>query len=561
MKRLFQFALGLLALPCVCAAASVALNNHGTIQNVSGHSVNDTTNMSVTAGGSNVVAFFPVMWDDTSGGAITAISYNGVSILSNVACGPAGPAPGDNGYVEVFYYINPPTGTKTLAITGNSSVNEIYYNIVSFTGVNQTTPVRSGTCQTAATSTGSGKTASLTITSNTSDLTMSAIDVNLLSSTNQTSDGITTAGILAAGSDHATTAASSVTHTWTTTATGQDYAMVGFSIEAAGGNAYVGNMSETNTASDSLARSAAFGRSDTETNTASDALARAGNFLRADAETNTASDALARVANYGRGPSETNTVSDGVARLGRFGRGDTETNAATDALGRMAGFARAATETNAASDALARVGEFGRGDTETNVAADALGRVGNFARADAETNTAGDLISALRPGKPYTATLNELLSFSDALGRRGNFARTDTETNTASAALGRTANFGRAPAEQNTASDALARMAALRRQNQEAEVVSDFLARTLAANRGTAELLVVTDVLGERWTGRLIILPRHTFATPGQRTSEAAPGQTTAGSATNTLKSGSAPATAKTGTAPASRKAGSAPQH
>jgi hypothetical protein len=242
--------------------------------------------MSVTAGGSNIVAFFPVMWDHTSGGAITAISYNGVSILSNVACGPTS-AGGNDNYAEIFYYINPPTGTKTLAITGNSSVNEIYYNIVSFTGVNQTTPVRSGTCQTSAGTTGgSTSTVSVTITSNTSDLTMTAIDMNALSSTNQTSDGINTGGSLAAGSDHATTAASSVTHTWTAT-TSDGYALVGFSVQVAS-TAHTASMSESNIASDAVARKVSFGRGPAESNTASDAVARRLSFGRGDSESNTA---------------------------------------------------------------------------------------------------------------------------------------------------------------------------------------------------------------------------------------------------------------------------------
>jgi hypothetical protein len=130
--------------------------------------------------------------------------------------------------------------------------------------------------------------------------------------------------------------------------------------------------SEVNTASDALGRVAAFGRGDSESNTASDAVARAGVFGRTDGENNTASDALGRVAAFGRGDSESNTTSDAVARAGVFGRTDSESNTASDALARLAGFARADIESIPASDAIARLGSFARADSESNTTLDAL---------------------------------------------------------------------------------------------------------------------------------------------------------------------------------------------
>jgi hypothetical protein len=189
----------------------------------------------VNTGGTNVVAFFPVCYDGTTGLSVTSISFNSVSILSNTA-GAAVNDTTSNVYCQTFYYINPPTGSHTLAISVTGAT-EIYGNAVAFQGVNQTTPVRSGTYTSCTPTTGASCGGviyhpALVITSNSNDLTFSCIetgDSGSVTSTSQTSDGINNNGTNGIGSDHATTAGASITSTWTITEAA--YALLGFSIQ------------------------------------------------------------------------------------------------------------------------------------------------------------------------------------------------------------------------------------------------------------------------------------------------------------------------------------------
>jgi hypothetical protein len=184
----------------------------------------------VTASGHPNLAAFACVGYDTNGTTVTAITYGGQAMTS---AGAAAFYSGWHQYAQMFYLVNPPTGSNTLAITVSAG-GGINANLVSFYGVNQTTPVRSGTYNTY---TGSGANPSFTITSNTSpgDLTMSCITYGGAAgvTTNQTSDGVENSGEGShnEASDHATTPASSVTHTWTMVAEGA--AMAGFSIQAA----------------------------------------------------------------------------------------------------------------------------------------------------------------------------------------------------------------------------------------------------------------------------------------------------------------------------------------
>lgn len=206
---------------------AVALNNAGTM----GFAATNTfsASFSVTLAGSNRCAFAIVVWDNTSGKSITAITYGGINMT---ACGPAAENATGEEYVQIFYLVNPPTGSNTLAVTATAATRELYVNLVSFTGVS-TTPVRPGTYQAT---TASAKTISQTISSNTNDLTLSARNggAGNNATTNQTSDSTNGSGSYSGGSDHATTAASSVVHTWTTSSASTNYAMVGFSIQAVG---------------------------------------------------------------------------------------------------------------------------------------------------------------------------------------------------------------------------------------------------------------------------------------------------------------------------------------
>jgi hypothetical protein len=166
--------------------------------------------------GPNQVCFVPVL---AGSGGVTAVSLNGTSIFANLV------GKSSNGDLSIFYEVNATAGSsQTLAITANAS--QIAANVVCFTGVNQTTPVRSGTFAQGPTN------LSMTITSNANDLTMSLVAESCcnITGTNQTSNGYNNSGAYAVGSDHATTGASSVTHTWSVSGTPSG-AIIGFSIQ------------------------------------------------------------------------------------------------------------------------------------------------------------------------------------------------------------------------------------------------------------------------------------------------------------------------------------------
>ena len=210
------------------SGSKVVFNNAGSMAQVYGSSYSGA--FSVTSGGSNLAAFAVIAFDGTVGSAITSVTYGGRSMTS---CGAAGTVEvsSSSSYenAQVFYLVNPPTGSNTLAITGNSFVAEIIPNLVSFTGVNQTTPVRPGTYQ----SSGSQGTTSWVISSNVNDLTLTALESYLNSSgTNQTSDSYNSNGNYYGLSDHATTGAASITDTWTISSS-SFIAQVSFSIQHA----------------------------------------------------------------------------------------------------------------------------------------------------------------------------------------------------------------------------------------------------------------------------------------------------------------------------------------
>ena len=138
--------------------------------------------MSVTAGGSNTVAFATVWVDEGSGAAGT--TFNVTATYGGQAMTSAGAASYDYNYApissQIFYLVNPPTGTNTLVVTATASsgtIQEVVANLVSYNGVNQTTPVRPGTYQALHSADGVAvDNFTATITSNTSDLTLGTVE-------------------------------------------------------------------------------------------------------------------------------------------------------------------------------------------------------------------------------------------------------------------------------------------------------------------------------------------------------------------------------------------------
>ncbi|HXC37877.1 MAG TPA: hypothetical protein VN667_02945 [Burkholderiales bacterium] len=219
---------GILAAPAaVVSVGTVSLNNNnsGSILYAASNTVSGA--QSVTAGGTHTVAFAYVKVRYLSGTpTITSVTYNGASMTLGCQTLDA-----TNHYrTAVYYLVAPATGSNTLAATGDANVTNIYASLASYNGVDQTTPIRA--CATPFTGT-SSSTNSITVASDANDLTstLASDGNNTITSTNQTSDGITNTGCCDLGLDHATTAAASVTHTWTWATGVGTAAIIGWSIK------------------------------------------------------------------------------------------------------------------------------------------------------------------------------------------------------------------------------------------------------------------------------------------------------------------------------------------
>lgn len=203
---------------------AVAFNNANTADRNLGTSYSGS--MSVTASGTNRVAVACIGFDGAAGLSITAVTYGGTPMVS---AGAATRNTTSNAYVQIFTLANPATGANTLAVTGSASVAEVYANLVSFTGVDQTVPVRAGTFNSG---TGNSANPAITITSNANDKTFTCIVPGLgnVTATSQTSNSFNTTGTMSSGSDRETGTAASVLHTWTTDSA-QQYALAGISLQ------------------------------------------------------------------------------------------------------------------------------------------------------------------------------------------------------------------------------------------------------------------------------------------------------------------------------------------
>jgi hypothetical protein len=223
MRKLLTFSL----LSAACAYAQVVFNNANTMSHASGTSL--TATVTVAAGHSNLAAFACVARDGANGSTVTSITLGGQSMTS--AGTAAGPRGGAAEYAQLFYLVNPPTGSNTLAITTSAGL-DIQADLVSFYGVSQTTPVRPGTYRTTGGDAANGATLAIASSTSPGDLTMSCLCAYSMANngTNQTQDGYNGIGNATSASDHATVAGSTVTHSWSNNY--GDWVMAGLSIMA-----------------------------------------------------------------------------------------------------------------------------------------------------------------------------------------------------------------------------------------------------------------------------------------------------------------------------------------
>lgn len=208
---------------------AVAFNNVSTTDRQAGGSYSGSHTIN---SGSNLVAIAAITWDGVTGQDVTAITYGGNTMTSAGTASTAGTAGGAG--LHLYYLVAPPTGANTLAVTVSGTPTEIYATMISFTGVDQATPIRSGSYFAAVSSQAAGTTFTHAINSNANDLTMTVMsDDTGISGTNQTQKWNNTTGVMEQYDDIATTAAASVSHTWTFLSSNAQFVFVGLSVQAA----------------------------------------------------------------------------------------------------------------------------------------------------------------------------------------------------------------------------------------------------------------------------------------------------------------------------------------
>jgi hypothetical protein len=155
---------------------SSALGTNTTAGSASWTTFSLSWSHTVTTSGSNPALFVGVNFSPQNNGtsATLAATYAGVTMQS------AGTVLPNNtsgvGFAQLFYLANPATGTNTVQVTATyvsgtrSASDGLIGGSVSFTGVNQTTPE-----QNFITNYGSGSSGSVSVTSSSSDMTLSTL--------------------------------------------------------------------------------------------------------------------------------------------------------------------------------------------------------------------------------------------------------------------------------------------------------------------------------------------------------------------------------------------------
>lgn len=184
--------------------------------------------------GTNKAAFAMIAFDVSSGLSITGVTLAGNAMTSaGTAANNNTDGASGNKWSQIFYITESgglTNGTnQTLTVTASGSVTDIYFGLVVFQGVDQTTPVRPTTYQRL---TNPVDPASIIISSNANDYTISCYNTGGSGSdtTNQTKDGSNITGTYGGAHDHCTTPAASVTHTWSGAA-GERVSLCGLSVQ------------------------------------------------------------------------------------------------------------------------------------------------------------------------------------------------------------------------------------------------------------------------------------------------------------------------------------------
>lgn len=182
----------------------------------------DTQTVSHTTGsGSKRLLLAIVAWNGTA--TVSSVTYNSIALTSTTAAN----SPYSNHKTQIWYLVAPSTGANNLVVTLSAS-SALNTAVVTYTGVDQTTPVENVTS-----SSNDINTMAVTVTSAVGDLAFAAVHRSggtLVPDAGQTERfNAFDSAILFAGGDK--TGAASVTLTWTTSGT-SPWSMVGVSINA-----------------------------------------------------------------------------------------------------------------------------------------------------------------------------------------------------------------------------------------------------------------------------------------------------------------------------------------
>lgn len=138
---------------------------YDTATTSTGSSVNSLS-FSHTCTGSDLLLLVAVTMRRINSATVDDVTYNGVS-MTLVTTATSG-----SRYAELWRLAGPATGSNTVAVSLSTTEQEVSAGVMSFTGVDQTTPVG-----TAATATGSGTTPSVAVSSTTGELVVDALAI------------------------------------------------------------------------------------------------------------------------------------------------------------------------------------------------------------------------------------------------------------------------------------------------------------------------------------------------------------------------------------------------
>jgi len=114
-------------------------------------------------GGSDRIVLVGISWRNSgpSEADVSAVSYNGTSIISNLAIKRTrfGDPPGSKSSA-IYYMVNPPTGNSTVLVSFDTGIYRCVGGAISLTGVDQTSPIDATNSAVAD----SGSPASVTVT-------------------------------------------------------------------------------------------------------------------------------------------------------------------------------------------------------------------------------------------------------------------------------------------------------------------------------------------------------------------------------------------------------------